>query len=54
MLGEFIWELKGEITGQRVISVDGLEMETSICASGNLMGAQLTETLTYVASTQGG
>ncbi|MGA7006589.1 MAG: hypothetical protein WBY28_05885 [Nitrososphaeraceae archaeon] len=51
MLGEFIGELKGEITGQRVLSVDGPKMETSICASGNLMGAQVTETLTYVAST---
>lgn len=50
MLGDFIGELKGKITGQRVLSVDGPRMETSISASGNLRGAQVTETLTYVAN----
>jgi hypothetical protein len=50
MLGEVIGELKGKITGQRVLSVDGPRMETSISASGNLMGTQVTETLTYVAT----
>jgi hypothetical protein len=50
MLGEFIGELKGKITGQRVLSVEGPRMETSVSASGNLRGAQVTETLTYVAS----
>jgi hypothetical protein len=50
MLGEFIGELKGKITGQRVLSVEGPKMETSVSASGNLRGAQVTETLTYVAS----
>jgi hypothetical protein len=50
MLGEFIGELKGKITSQRVLSVEGPRMETSISATGNLRGAQVTETLTYVAS----
>jgi hypothetical protein len=50
MLGEFIGELKGKITGQRVLSVEGPKMETSISATGNLKGAQVTETLSYVAS----
>ena len=50
MLGDFIGELKGKITGQRVLSVDAPRMETSISASGNLRGAQVTETLTYVAN----
>jgi len=50
MLGDFIGELKGKITGQRVLSVDRPRMETSISASGNLRGAQVTETLAYVAS----
>jgi len=50
MLGEFIGELKGKITSQRVLSVDGPRMETSISASGTLRGTQVTETLTYVAS----
>jgi hypothetical protein len=50
MLGESIGELKGKITSQRVLSVEGPRMETSISATGNLRGAQVTETLTYVAS----
>ena len=50
MLGELIGELKGKITGKRVLSVDGPKMETSVSASGNLRGIQVTETLTYVAS----
>ena len=50
MLGEIIGEFKGKIVGQRVLSVDGPRMETSISSSGNLRGAQVTETLTYVAS----
>ncbi len=50
MLGEFIGEFKGKITSQRVLSVEGPRMETSISATGNLRGAQVTETLTYVAS----
>ena len=50
MLGEFIGELKGKITSQRVLSVDGPRMETSVSASGTLRGTQVTETLTYVAS----
>ena len=50
MLGELIGEMKGKITGQRVLSVDGPKMETSVSSRGNLKGAQVTETLTYVAS----
>lgn len=50
MLGEFIGELKGKITGQRVLSVEGPKIETSITATGNLRGVQVTETLSYVAS----
>jgi hypothetical protein len=42
--------LKGKITDQRVLSVADPRLETSIPASGNLRGAQVTETLTYVAS----
>ena len=50
MLGELIGELKGKITGQRVLGVDGPKMETSVSASGTLRGIQVTETLSYVAS----
>lgn len=50
MLGEPIGEMKGKITSQRVIDVEGPTMETSISASGSLKGVQVTETLTYVAT----
>jgi hypothetical protein len=48
MLGEIIGELKGKITNQRVLSVDGPKIETSMFSSGSIMGTQVTETLTYV------
>jgi hypothetical protein len=50
MLGEIIGELKGKIIGQRVLSVDGPRMETSMSSSGSIIGTQVTETLTYVAT----
>jgi len=50
MIGELIGELKGKLTSQRVLSVEGPRMETSISATGTLSGTQVTETLTYVAS----
>jgi len=50
MLGESIGELKGKISSQRVLDVEGPTMETSISATGSLKGVQVTEILTYVAS----
>lgn len=50
MLGDPIGEMKGKVTYQKVIDVNGPTMETSISASGTLKGVQVTETLTYVAS----
>ena len=50
MLGEAIGELKGKISSQRVLDVEGPTMETSISATGSLKGVQVTEILTYVAS----
>lgn len=48
MLGEPIGELKGKITGQRVVGVEGPTMETSVAASGSIRGIQVRETLTYL------
>lgn len=50
MLGDPIGEIKGKVTYQKVIDVNGPTMETSISASGTLKGVQVTETLTYVGS----
>jgi len=50
MLGESIGELKGKISSQRVLDVEGPTMETSISTTGSLKGVQVTEILTYVAS----
>ena len=49
MLGEQFGELKGKITGQRVLDVEGPTMETSVAASGNLKGIQASETITFMA-----
>ncbi|MGC2425435.1 MAG: hypothetical protein WA421_00240 [Nitrososphaeraceae archaeon] len=38
MLGEQVSEFNGKITNQRVLDVEGPTMETSVAASGNLMG----------------
>jgi len=50
MLGDPIGEMKGKVTYQKVIDVNGPTMETSISASGTLKGVQVTETLTYVGN----
>jgi hypothetical protein len=47
MLGEQIAELKGKMTGQRVLDSEGA-METSISARGSVRGTQVSENLTYV------
>ena len=36
MLGEQFGELKGEITGQRVLDAEGLAIETNVSATGTL------------------
>lgn len=49
MLGEQIGELKGKVTGQRVLNVEGPTMETNVSAKGTVKGAQVSVSLTYVA-----
>jgi hypothetical protein len=41
MLGEQIAEVKGKITGQRVLDIEGPSIETSLSASGSLKGVQI-------------
>lgn len=48
MLGEQIAELKGKVTSQRVLDVEGPSIETSVSVSGSLKGAQIKETLTFI------
>jgi hypothetical protein len=48
MLGEQIAELKGKVTNQRVLDVEGHSIETSVSVSGSLKGAQVKETLTFI------
>ncbi|HEY7572557.1 MAG TPA: hypothetical protein VH796_14415 [Nitrososphaeraceae archaeon] len=48
MLGEQFGEIKGKITGQRVLDLEGPSVETSITASGSLKGVQIKETLTFI------
>jgi hypothetical protein len=47
MLGDQFGELKGKITGQRVIDAEGPTIETNVSASGNFVGTQVRVTLTY-------
>src|ERR671931_2751060 len=48
MLGELIEELKGKITGQRVIEVEPPTIEISVSSRGNIRGIQVTQILTFV------
>jgi len=43
MLGEQFGELKGKITGQRVLDTEGPAMETNVSATGNIMGTNIRE-----------
>jgi hypothetical protein len=48
MLGELLFESKGKITGQRVVDVEPLIMETSVSTAGSIKGIQVTELITFV------
>jgi hypothetical protein len=55
MLGEQIIEFKGEITGQRVLEVEGPTMETSLTQTGKVKGIHVNEIATFVGRpTSGG
>src|SRR5919197_1578313 len=48
MLGELISEIKGKITGRRVLDLEGPTIETSVSTSGNVTGTRVNESITFV------
>ena len=48
MLGEQLAELKGKVTSQRVLDVEGPSIETSVSVNGILKVVQIKETLTFI------
>lgn len=48
MLGQQLGEIKGKVTGHRVLDADELITENSVSATGTLAGTQVNITLTYV------
>ena len=46
MLGEQYAELKGKITAQRVLDVEGPTIETSVSTTGTVKGVHLQEMIT--------
>ena len=50
-LGEYLGELKGKITGRRVLDVtNGPNLEVNVTRGGNLKGVEVTELVTYCAT----
>ena len=49
MLGDQIAELKGKITGRRVLDVEGPTMETSVSIEGSFKGTQIKQHMTYIS-----
>jgi hypothetical protein len=49
MLGDQIAELKGKLTGQRVLDVEGPTMETSVSMEGSFRGTQVKHHMTYIS-----
>ena len=50
MLGEQYAELRGKITGQRVLDVEGPTIETSVSVTGNMKGVPVQEMLTFIGT----
>jgi hypothetical protein len=50
MLGEQYAELKGKITGQRVLDIEGPTIETSVSVSGTMKGIQVQEMITFIGT----
>jgi len=49
MLGDQITDLKGMVTGQRVLDAECPTIETSISSTGSAKGVRINEILTFVA-----
>jgi hypothetical protein len=50
MLGEQYAELKGKITGQRVLDVEGPIIETSVSVGGSMRRIQVQEMITFIGT----
>ena len=50
MLGEQYAELKGKVTGQRVLDVKGPTIETTVSTTGTMKGVQVQETITFIGT----
>jgi hypothetical protein len=50
MLGEQYAELKGKVTSQRVLDVEGPTIETSVSTSGIVKGVQVQEMITFIGT----
>jgi len=49
MLGDQIAQLKGKLTGQRVLDVEGPTMETSVSMEGSFRGTEVKHHMTYLS-----
>ncbi len=51
MLGDYLGELKGKITGRRILDVtNGPNLEVNVTREGKLKGVEVSEMLTYSTS----
>ena len=50
MLGEQYAELKGKVTSQRVLDVEGPTIETTVSTTGTMKGVQVQETITFIGT----
>ena len=50
MLGEQYAELKGKVTSQRVLDVEGPTIETSVSTTGTVKGVQVQEMITFIGT----
>jgi hypothetical protein len=50
MLGEQYAELKGKVTSQRVLDVEGPTMETTVSTTGTMKGVQVQEMITFIGT----
>jgi hypothetical protein len=48
MLGEQYAELKGKVTSQRILDVEGPTIETSVSTSGTVKGVRVQEMITFI------
>lgn len=53
MLGEQYAELKGNISAQRVLDIEGPTIETTVSVNGAMKGIQVQEMITFVGTPAG-